>query len=132
MKTPFVHFIKKTVKTFAIKTTTKSMMISFINIILSDQKMNKCTINVSSHNLKRNLYVELICQFQCEIFFFFINHTIKYTQNWLIWNYINFVCKTLFWIKKETILQFSKNICHFLTNSAFFTSFRTKSISIFD
>ena len=74
MKAPFVHFIKKTVKTFAIKTTTKSMMISFINIILSDQKMNKCTINVSSHNLKPNLYVESIFQFQCDFFFFYQSH----------------------------------------------------------
>ena len=60
MKAPTVHFIKKTIKTITIKTTTKSMMISFINITLSDQKMDKCTINVSSHNLKPNLYVESI------------------------------------------------------------------------
>ena len=133
MKNSSVHFIKKTIKTFTIKTTTKSMMISFINIILSDQKINKCTINVSSHNLKPNLYVDSIYQFQCEIFNFFINHTIKYMpQNWLIWNWIIIVCKTLFWIKKETILQFSKNICHFLTNTTFFTSVRTKIIFLFD
>ena len=68
MKTPFDHFIKKTVKTFATKTITQSMMIYFINIILSDQKMNKCTINVSSHNLKPAQYAESICQIQYEIF----------------------------------------------------------------
>ena len=68
MKTPFDHFIKKTVKTFATKTITQSMMIYFINIILSDQKMNKCTINVSSHNLKPTQYAESICQIQYEIF----------------------------------------------------------------
>ena len=134
MKTPSIYFIKKTIKTFTIKTTTKSMMISFINIILSDQKMNKCTINVSSHNLKPNLYVDSIYQFQCEIFFFFfINHPMKCTpQNRLIWNWIIIVCKTLFWTKKETILQFSKNICHFLTNTTFFTSVKTKIIFLFD
>ena len=118
MKAPTVHFIKKTIKTITIKTTTKSMMISFINITLSDQKMDKCTINVSSHNLKPNLYVESIYQFQCE--FFFINYTIKYTpQNWLIRHWIIILCKTLLWIKIETILQFSKNICHFLRNTTF-------------
>ena len=71
MKTPSVNFIKKTIKTFTIKTTAKSMMISFINLILSDQKMNKCSINVSSHNLKPNLYVDLIYQFQGDFFYFF-------------------------------------------------------------
>ena len=81
MKTPFVHFIKKTVETFAIKTTTKSMMISFINIILSDQKMNECTINISSHNLKPNLYVESTVQFQCEIFYFFLSITLLNTRH---------------------------------------------------
>ena len=80
MKTPSVHFIKKTIKTFTIKTTTKSMMISFINIILSDQKMNKCTINVSSQNLKPNLYVDSIYQFQCDFFFFFLSITLLNTR----------------------------------------------------
>ena len=68
MKTPFFHFIKKAIKTFAIKTVTKFMMIFSINIILSGQKMNKCMINVSSHNLKPTQYAESICQFQYEIF----------------------------------------------------------------
>ena len=63
MKTQFVHFIKKIVKTFAIKTITQFIVIYFINIILFDQKMNKCTINVFSHNLKPTQYAESICQF---------------------------------------------------------------------
>ena len=61
MKTPFIHFIKKTVKTFAIETITQFMMIYFINITLYDQNMNKCAINLPSHNLKPNQYAESIC-----------------------------------------------------------------------
>ena len=68
MKTPFVPFIKKAIKTFTIKTATEFMIFPFINIILSDQKMNKCTINVFFHNLKPTQYAESICQFQYEMF----------------------------------------------------------------
>ena len=68
MKTPFVHFIKKVIKTFANKTMTKFMTISFINIILSDQKMNECMINMFSYNLKLIEYAELIFQFQYKFF----------------------------------------------------------------
>ena len=60
MKTPFFHFTKKTGKTFTNEAKTKIMMISFVNIILFNQKMNECTINMSFHNLKPNHYEELI------------------------------------------------------------------------
>ena len=46
-------------------------MISFINIILSDQKMNEYAISMSSHNLKLNHYEELILLSQYENFYCF-------------------------------------------------------------
>ena len=65
--------------------------------------------------------------FNTKLFALFINHTIKYTpQNWVIWNLIKIVWYTFIWMKKETVLQFNKNICHFFTNTTFFTFFRTK------
>ena len=133
MKTPFVHFIKETIKTFTNKTITTFMMILFIKIILFKQKMNEWTINMCSHNLKPNQY-ETKPIFNTKILFVFIYHTIKYTpQNRLIWKFLLIIREASFWIKKVTILlQFSKNIWHFLTNSALITSTRTKRISIFN
>ena len=66
MKAPFVNLTKKAIKTFTNKTITKFMMILFINIILSNQKMNEFTINMSSYNSKPNHYEELILLSQYE------------------------------------------------------------------
>ena len=75
MKTPFSHFIKKTIKTFGNKTITKFMMISFTNIILPNQKMNECAINMSSHSSKPNHYEELILLSQYEnSYCFYLSH----------------------------------------------------------
>ena len=80
MKTQFVHFIKKTIKTFTNKTTT-FMMILFIKIILFKQKMNECTINMSSHNLKLNHYEELIFAISIRKFFLFLFITLSNTRH---------------------------------------------------
>ena len=51
------------------------------------------------------------CYLNTKILIVFIYHTIKYTpQNRLIWTIFVIISNTSFWIKKVTILQFSKNI----------------------
>ena len=127
MKTPFAHFIKKAIKTFAIKTITQFTMIFFINIILSDQKMNKCMINLSSHNLKPTQYVESICQFQYEIFCsfyqsYYIIHATKLFDMELDQNCL----QDFFWIKKQTTLQFNRKHLPFLYKYYIFTIFQDK------
>ena len=81
MKTPFVHFIKETIETFTNKTITTFMMILFIKIILFKQKMNECTINMSSHNLKPNHYEELIFAISLRKFFLFLFITLLNTRH---------------------------------------------------
>ena len=71
--------------------------------------------------------------FNTKFFIVFINYTSKYTpQHRLIWDFFVIICNTSFWIEKITILQFGKNIWHFLTNIALIASTRTKRISIFN
>ena len=43
-----------------------------------------------------------------------------------MWNFFMIISIISFWIKKVTILQFSKNIRHLFANIALVTSIRTK------
>ena len=54
IKIPSLYFVQKISETFTRKTKTKFMMFSLIVIILIilNQRTNKATINMSSHNLK--------------------------------------------------------------------------------
>ena len=52
VKIQFLNFVKKIRKTFTRRIETKFMMVLPITMILVNQRTNKSTINMSSHNLE--------------------------------------------------------------------------------
>ena len=82
IKTPSVHFTRKTIKTFTNIAITKFMMISLVKIILFNQKKNECTINMSSHNSEPNHYEEwiLLSQYENSYCFYLTYYEIHATK----------------------------------------------------
>ena len=71
VKILFLNFVQKICKTFTRTAKTKFMMVLPITIILVNQRTNKSTINMSSHNLKLSCHWELILLSECEIVLYF-------------------------------------------------------------